>query len=151
ALAERLPEGAKKGLANLRAQKGDALALKILEGKVAKGNDIAHYLDGEAMPQGEREAAQRAWREAEARLARAKLVPQKVLSNEAVRGATLREQIARTLARLEKMGVLERVVRLIKSKLGFDKVRPDSVKALLGEAISLSELEAMYPESRGYQ
>jgi hypothetical protein len=153
ALAERLPNDARQGLDLLRGSTkgGDARVLQILEGQAKGGLDIVYSLQIKAMPEAQVRAAGDAVSQGEMRLARAKAVEQDVLSGKEVRSGVRREQILRLLERMERVGILRELATRIKKRYGLDKPPPDAVKAILAESISVVELQARYPRSKGYE
>lgn len=156
ALAELLPEAAKKGLADFRAERGgDMKVLKALEARAAKGEDIGHFLGERAVPKEVRLETQKAMLEAEGKLARAKLIEMETMKDPALRSEAKAEQlkaarealVQRLRAKLTDWGILEDPA-VKKAAKGGDV---NELTGQLGEAIQRTLLEAEYPASKGYR
>jgi hypothetical protein len=81
ALADRLPEAAREGLRAERAARPDARTLGILEARSRGRSDIFRWLEERAMTGEQAGSAQQALIDAQARLARARLVELRALEN----------------------------------------------------------------------
>lgn len=74
ALNEMLGENAQKGLAKLREAKGDAQVRRMLDGRLRGGQDLTHFLEGEALDPQALDKARKGVQTAQVKLARAKLI-----------------------------------------------------------------------------
>lgn len=160
ALADLVPEGARQGLTKFRAsiKGGDAAALKALEARIGKGQDVGHFLTEYAMSPEAKAPVQAELIEAQGKYARAKLVEMETLADPTLRKearaelAKMRQarraELVRSLReRLSKWGILEDpgVQRAAKAK----DVR--ELTGQLGEATARTLLEAEYPASKGFR
>lgn len=168
ALANLLPESAREGLAAERAPRGrggtpetgDARALAALEGRTRGGADLFRWLEERAMPAEETAAARQALADAQARLARARMVELRSLEDfPSGRGSMLTDllnilmDLGRALRRLStrfQRAVLAADVNAIIGELGEALARGQLTQRLLPgqEVVTSLELARRVPGFR---
>jgi hypothetical protein len=131
ALAQRLPEPARKGLATLRASAKDANALKAVEGQARKG-DLARFLEEKGLPESEVASVRAGVAKAQLRLARMKLIEMQTASDPKLR-ARARAELIEILVRWAR-GLRDPKAREVQGR-AFDKVIAE-----LGESIQRTQL-----------
>ena len=145
ALSDLLPKEAKSALAEFRAKKGDAGALKKLDKASAAGQDISRFLTEELVPKEVRAKPTADLIKAEAKLARAKIIQAEVIKDPALRKAVIEEHGSRLRWLLSDLGILESpdVQKLIKAKA------LNELTGVLGEALQRLLLRSEFPSNAG--
>jgi hypothetical protein len=143
ALAPELSEAPRKGLARLRANAGDAHALRAVEGKA----DLVRFLYEETMTREAKGAVHLELIEAKTRLARAQLIQADTVADPGLRRAAKMKVFDQFKLALRELGVLDEpevqdAVKETKAKA--DKV--NKLAGVLGEAIQRGQLRVEFPE-----
>ncbi len=159
ALEPALDPAAKQGLQSMRASgAGDINTVKALEGQAGRGNDIGHFLEGKAATPEAVKQAKIKLMEAEARVARAKLMETETTTDPKLRAkarsAQMADLVRRFMFRLTELNLLEdpEVKRImedpeVKRQLAAEdeaaiKQNVEKLRGALGEAIARQQLTA---------
>ena len=107
ALADLLPESARKGLAAFRAKAGDMAVWRSMEARTKASVDLAQLLTEQGMTEAALKQAKADLVTAEAKLARAQLIEAETLKDPALRIAKLLELTNKLKARLVELGIFD--------------------------------------------
>jgi len=145
ALSRQLPSDAQSALAEFRSKVGDANALKALEGARKQGLDLSRFLTEKTVPPEVRAKARAELLNAEAKLARAKIIEAEVAKDPALRKAVIEEHGGRLRMLLNELGILDGpdVQKLAKQGALNELV------GVLGEALQRQLLGTEFPASKG--
>lgn len=145
ALAELLPESAKKGLAALRNKAGDAGAWRSMEARVKADVDLVRHLTELGMSEQATAKAKLDLLNAEAKLARAELIEAETYKDPALREAARTELVNKLKSRLSALGIFDDPN--VKKAASGGELK-DLVGAL-GEAIQRTQLKAEFGGTMG--